>query len=131
MKIILAAALAALALAGCKSGTAAGPPPAASASASAKPHHLAVIARFSGSGIENTRRFTIGGNGNWKLKWSYDCASFGKGNFAVLENGLGTVDVNELGLRGHGTTRGYGDAGQHYLQVNSECTWKMRVLGTR
>jgi len=91
-----------------------------------------VIAAFTGSGQENTRKFMIGGDGTWKLKWAYSCASFGfKGNFIVQEDGgFAGVSVNELGLHGHGSTYGYGDQGRHYLAVNSECDWTMRVVGT-
>lgn len=90
-----------------------------------------VIATFTGSGIQNTRKFTIGGSGTWKLRWSYSCAAFGySGNFIVSEDGsFGAVDVNELGMHGHGSTYGYNDAGRHYLQVNSECDWRVRVIG--
>jgi len=88
-----------------------------------------VIAHFRGSGIENTSRFTT--PSTWTLRWSYNCASFGQsGNFAVLENGgAAGVTVNELGMHGHGTTHGYNDAGRHYLEVDSECSWSMKAIG--
>jgi hypothetical protein len=101
---------------------AAAPPPA-------RPH---VIARFTGSGIENTSQFTIGGSGNWELRWSYNCSSLGSsGNFIVGEdnnNDLSGASVNELGPAGHGVTHVYSDAGRHYLSVNSECSWKMTAV---
>ena len=104
-------------------GTAAAPtsaPPAAPV----KPH---VIAVFHGDGIQNTPQFTT--PASWVLRYSFDCAAFGQsGNFAVTESGLGSVAVNRLALRGHGVTRGYSDAGRHYLEVNSECRWTMRVV---
>ena len=91
-----------------------------------------VLARFHGSGIENTSRFTVPGSGNWELKWSYNCASTGgSGNFIVNEdndNDLNGASVNELGPGGHGVTHVYGDAGSHYLSVNSECTWSMKAV---
>jgi hypothetical protein len=94
-----------------------------------KPH---VIARFSGSGIQNTARFTIRGSGNWVLKWSYNCSNFGlSGNFIVSEDNMGDFNgasVNELGMSGHGQTHVYGDSGRHYLSVNSECNWKTAVV---
>ena len=91
-----------------------------------------VLARFSGSGAKTTRRFTVPGSGNWELKWSYDCASLGsKGHFAVTEDQAGTtgVTVNELGLHGRGVTHAYGDAGRHYLVVNSGCAWRLTAVG--
>ena len=91
-----------------------------------------VLARFSGSGAKTTRRFTVPGSGNWELKWSYDCASLGsKGHFAVTEDQAGPtgVTVNERGLHGRGVTHAYGDAGRHYLVVNSECAWRLTAVG--
>ena len=91
-----------------------------------------VLARFSGSGAKTTRRFTVPGSGNWELKWSYDCASLGsKGSFAVTEDQADTtgVTVNEIGLHGRGVTHAHGDAGRHYLVVNSECAWRLTAVG--
>ena len=113
---------AASAAAGTPSGTAS--PPAAGGPG--------VLARFSGSGAKTTRRFTVPGSGNWELKWSYDCASLGsKGHFAVTEDQAGTtgVTVNERGLHGRGVTHAYGDAGRHYLVVNSGCAWRLTAVG--
>jgi hypothetical protein len=113
---------AASAAAGTPSGTAS--PPAAGGPV--------VLARFSGSGAKTTRRFTVPGSGNWELKWSYSCASLGsKGNFAVTEDQAGPtgVTVSELGLHGRGVTHAYGDAGRHYLVVNSECAWRLTAVG--
>ena len=106
--------------------------PAASAAPKAKATTAAArtIATFSGSGIENTPKFTVGAT--WKLKWTYDCASFGSsGNFIALEDGgsdFSGVAVNELGTGKSGSTMAYGDAGTHYLAVNSECSWTVRVV---
>jgi len=113
---------AASAPAGTPSGTAS--PPAAGGPV--------VLARFSGSGAKTTRRFTVPGSGNWELKWSYDCASLGsKGHFAVTEEQAGTtgVTINERVLHGRGVTHAYGDAGRHYLVVNSECAWRLTAVG--
>jgi hypothetical protein len=107
------------------------PAPRAKASAAA-PAQPRVLARFKGSGIQNTSRFTVAGSGNWELKWSYNCASFGdSGNFIVGEDGdndFNGASVNELGPRGHGVTHIYGDAGSHYLDVNSECDWTLKAV---
>lgn len=103
--------------------------PKASAPAPASRH---VLARFSGSGIENTSQFTVSGSGNWELKWSYDCSSAGgSGNFIVGEdsdNDFNGANVNELGAGGHGVTHVYSDAGTHYLDVDSECNWEMTAV---
>ena len=91
-----------------------------------------VLATFSGTGDENTPKFTV--TGPWKLKWRYDCSSLGfKGNFIVLEDHSFTskVDVNEEGKAGHGATWAYGDTGRHFLDVTSECGWSVKVIGTK
>jgi hypothetical protein len=91
---------------------------------STMPH---LVTTFSGSGEENTPKFTV--SDTWQLRWSYDCSSFGsQGNFAVSEDGaFGSVDVNELGMGGRGSTYGYGDGGSHYLDVSSECGWNVKI----
>ncbi|HET7015386.1 MAG TPA: hypothetical protein VFI65_15825 [Streptosporangiaceae bacterium] len=104
-----------------------------SPTAPAKPQAAAkVLATFSGSGIENTPKFAV--RGTWKLEWRYDCTSFGfKGNFAILTDGGNDpsgADVNELGKTGHGATYAYGDGGRHYLAIDSECAWRVKVVGT-
>ncbi len=111
-----------------------GSTPGTSATTRAKPAAAAkVLATFSGTGIENTPKFTV--SGTWKLEWRYNCSAFGsQGNFAVLTDGGNDpagADVNELGNGGHGTTYAYGDSGRHYLAVDSECAWRVKVVGTR
>lgn len=90
-----------------------------------------VIARFNGSGTQNTASFTT--PDNWALSWSYWGCPNGTSNFQVTEyNADGSIDpngvsVNELGTgRGPVATYAYGDAGTHYLSVNTEsCSWSL------
>jgi hypothetical protein len=91
-----------------------------------------IIARFNGSNDQNTPSFTT--PANWHLSWSYwGCSGGGPSNFAVTEyNADGSIDssggvlVNELGTgRGPVATYVYGDAGTHYFQVVSECSWSL------
>lgn len=88
------------------------------------------VATFSGSGIQNTAKFTV--TDTWKLSYSFDCSGFGSsGNFIVNEDGgsdFNGASVNELGSGKSGSTYAYGDAGTHYLQVNSECSWNVKVI---
>jgi hypothetical protein len=100
-----------------------GPPAAAGANE--------VITRFSGTGTQNTPAFTT--PDSWHLSWSYWGCPSGTSNFQVTEyNTDGTLDpngvsVNELGTgRGPVATYAYGDAGTHYLSVNTEgCNWSL------
>jgi hypothetical protein len=90
-----------------------------------------VITRFSGTGTQNTSTFTT--SSNWHLSWSYWGCPGGSSNFIVTEyNADGSIDpngitVNELGKgRGPVATHAYGDAGNHYLSVNTEgCSWSL------
>ena len=90
-----------------------------------------VITRFSGTGTENTPTFTT--SSNWHLSWSYWGCPGGSSNFIVTEYSAdGSIDpngisVNELGTgRGPVATYAYGDAGSHYLSVNTEgCSWSL------
>jgi len=88
------------------------------------------VASFSGSGQVNTASFTV--SRTWKLTYTYDCSAFGmKGNFAVLEDGgsdFNGVVVNDLGMGKTATSWAYNDAGTHYLEIESECAWKVKVI---
>lgn len=99
-------------------------PPAAPA-APAK----SVVLTVSGNGIKTTKQFTVADN--WSLKYTYDCSSFGsQGNFQVMEQGGdndGMPLVNELAAKGSDVTYQHSDAGQHSLEVNSECSWTVTV----
>lgn len=90
-----------------------------------------VIVRFNGSGTQNTASFTT--PDNWALSWSYWGCPNGTSNFQVTEyNADGSIDVNGVSVNELGTGRGpvatyaYGDAGTHYLSVNTEgCSWSL------
>lgn len=90
-----------------------------------------VIVRLGGSGTQNTQTFTT--PSNWHLSWSYWGCPGATSNFIVSEsNADGSMDfngisVNELGTgRGPVATYAYGDAGTHYLSVNTEgCSWSL------
>jgi hypothetical protein len=66
------------------------------------------------------------------LHWRYDCSAYGTGNFIVSEDGgndFSGASVSELGAGGHGVTHLYGDAGSHYLSIDSECSsWSVESL---
>jgi hypothetical protein len=113
--------------------TAPAPAPSQSSGGAGSPSSGAnqVIVRFNGTGNQNTPSFTT--PATWHLSWSYrDCPS-GSANFIVDEYNadgspdLNGVSVNELGTgRGPVATYAYGDAGTHYLSVNTEgCHWSL------
>lgn len=108
--------------------TAAQSPSASQTSAAATPARAHSVATFTGSGIRNTEKFTV--TDTWKLVYSFNCANFGQsGNFQVYEDGGFTgVTVNELSAGKSGSTWAYSDAGTHYLQVNSECDWTLKII---
>ena len=103
----------------------------ASVQPSPSPGANKVIVRFNGSGTQNTPSFATP-NG-WHLSWAYWGCPSGTSNFSVDEyNTDGSLDpngisVNELGTgRGPVATYAYGDAGTHYLSVNTEgCSWSL------
>ncbi len=107
--------------------------PISAASSSPQPAQPQVIARFNGSGAQNTQSFTV--PDSWHLSWKYWGCSGGTGNFIVSQyNTDGSPDpngvsVNELGSgRGPVATYAYGDSGSHYFSVNSECSWSLAVV---
>jgi len=92
------------------------------------------IARFTGRGDTNTARFTIRGNGNWALRYSYDCsAQPGRfGNFFIDEDAMNNdnpsaVAVDRLGRGGHGSWHVHGDAGRHYLAIQTGCSYTITM----
>jgi hypothetical protein len=116
------------------SPSAASAPPAQTQAAPPAPSRAAVataktVATFSGSGITNTAQFTV--SSTWKLDYSFDCSNFGyAGNFIVMEDGglSGAMNVNELAMSKTGSSYAYNDAGTHYIEVNSECSWTLKVI---
>lgn len=90
-----------------------------------------IIARFSGSGTQNTPTFTS--PSSWHLSWAYWGCPDGTSNFQVTEyNADGSIDFNGISVNELATSRGpvatyaYGDAGTHYLSVNTEgCNWSL------
>lgn len=90
-----------------------------------------IITRFSGSSTQNTPSYTT--PSSWHLSWSYWGCPDGTSNFQVTEyNSDGSIDVNGISVNELGTGRGpvatyaYGDAGTHYLSVNTEgCNWSL------
>jgi hypothetical protein len=116
-----------------QAGPSSGAAPTPVASSSPQPPTPQVIARFNGSGAQNTSSFTV--PDGWHLSWEYWGCSGGTGNFIVDEyNTDGSIDsngvsVNELGAgRGPVATYAYGDSGSHYFSVNSECSWSLAVV---
>lgn len=87
------------------------------------------VATFSGSGVQSTPPFTV--TASWRLDYNFDCSSFGyAGNFIIMEDGglAGAMDVNTLAMTKSGTSYAYNDAGQHYIKVDSECSWSIKVI---
>ena len=86
------------------------------------------VATYNGSGIENTPQFTV--TATWKLDYSFDCTDFGyQGNFIVMEDGtFGAMSVNGLAMSKSGSSYAYNDGGTHYLKINSECSWTVKIL---
>jgi hypothetical protein len=90
-----------------------------------------ILDRFNGSGTQNTATFTT--PDRWHLSWSYWGCPDGESNFQVTEyDSDGSLDfngisVNELGTgRGPVATYAYGDAGTHYLSIDTEgCSWSL------
>ena len=101
-----------------------------SATRSAPAAAARTVATFTGSGTQTTSRFTV--TDTWKLVYSFNCATFGQsGNFQVFEDGgsdFSGVTVNDLAMSKSSSTWAYNDGGRHYLEINSECSWKVKVV---
>jgi hypothetical protein len=90
-----------------------------------------IHAVYASTGSANTSQFTIGGNGTWKIAWSYSCAGLGpQGSFTVGQDGASSIDgayITGLGATGRGVTWAYKDAGTHYLAIRTRCRWRITV----
>src|SRR5262249_54810511 len=120
----------------------AAPSPSSRRSGTIGTRHAVTIATFTGHGDRRlvprpirTSRFTIRGNGNWVLKYTYDCSGQlgGEGNFIVDEDAMNNdnpsaVAINRLGSGGRNSWHVHGDAGRHYLEILTECPYKIRVV---
>lgn len=88
-----------------------------------------VVLEGAGNGIKNTADFTTGDN--WSIAYTFNCASFGaRGNFQIYVydgSDLVGVPANELAMKGGATSYEHGDSGTHYLEINSECAWTVKV----
>ncbi len=87
------------------------------------------VATFSGNGVQSTPPFIV--TSTWRLDYKVDCSGFGAaGNFIVMEDGglAGAMDVNALAMSKSGTSYAYNDAGHHYIKIDSECSWSIKVI---
>jgi hypothetical protein len=121
-------------LAGAAPATAA-PSPSRSLSGMIGTRHTVTIATFTGNGDTSTSKFTVRGNGNWVLKYSYDCSAQpgGEGPFMVDEDAMNNetpsaVAIFRLDSGGKGSWHVYGDEGRHYLQIQTECPYTISVV---
>jgi hypothetical protein len=84
------------------------------------------LIRFSGNGILNSAPFNVP-SGTVTAHFSYNCGSFGQGNFiADMTDGSDDQSIaNALSSGGHQTTTLYptDTPGQYHLEVDSECSW--------
>jgi hypothetical protein len=95
----------------------------------------AALARtFQGTGNRTTSQFTVAPHRQWELHWSYACpAATPAGHLLIREGGAGNagVSVSATGRAGAGSTSAYARAAAHYLVVIANCTWTIRVTGSR
>ena len=101
-------------------------PSAPAAAPTATAPASAVVLTTSGNGMKQTKSFTTGPD--WAVTYTFDCSSFGStGNF-IVDEGNGNSIANSLAAKGGDTSYQHGDPGQHYLSVDSECDWTLKVV---
>jgi len=103
---------------------------ATSAAASSSPvPALHTVATFTGSGADVTPQFTV--TSTWELVYSFNCEAFGSPGIFQVNEDSGTdfsLSVNDLGMIKSASRWAHDDAGTHYLQISSECTWKVGIV---
>ncbi len=90
-----------------------------------------LLLSIDGTGAKKTQTFTV--SGPWSLLWSYSCNDpvtlINFQIFPINQNAsVDTYPVNELTASGRGTTP-YTQTGTFYLQISTDCTWRIRVTG--
>ena len=113
------------------SGSHSNTPTSSSPATTAAPAAAKVLLDKTGSGINQTPKFTT--SGDWEIDWSYDCSNFGSnGNFVItVYSGDGTlhgIAANQLGAKGSDVSNQH-QGGTYYLEMNSECDWHVIVKG--
>jgi hypothetical protein len=82
-----------------------------------------------GNGGGYTAIFTA--RSDWSISYTYDCSNMGRpGEFMVFEQGgprNGAMPVMVLGRKGAAVYFEHGDAGRHYLAIESLCSWTIGV----
>jgi hypothetical protein len=108
-------------------------PPTPKPTSTPKPTPAPALFRVAGSGIKQTRDFTV--PAEWTIEYTYNCSNFASaGNFIVyVYKSDGSLDsndsgVNELGKQGSGSTANHNDAGTVYLTIDSECNWTVTAV---
>ncbi|HEV8222145.1 MAG TPA: hypothetical protein VGQ05_17885 [Streptosporangiaceae bacterium] len=105
------------------------PAPHARAIRPARPAVTSLV--FSGQGSANTTPFAIGGEGRWKVAWSYDCGGQAPG-FTIRQTpaaaaGTAGLTVTRAGASGRGVAWAGHDPGQHALRIRTACAWHLAV----
>lgn len=92
-----------------------------------------VLLRMSGSGTGHSTQFTVPRNVSWDEAWTYDCSAAGgsTGNFMThvytAGGSLVAVGTNELGNGGSGSYH-YVNTGTFAIEVDSDCSWSIKVV---
>jgi hypothetical protein len=90
-----------------------------------------VLLNRTGFGEAQTAAFIT--TTNWSVTYIFNCSTLGSpGNFLMyVDNTNGTANhdagISSLALYGGETTH-YHDSGEHYLRINSECSWTIKVV---
>jgi hypothetical protein len=86
------------------------------------------VTTYSGSGTETTPQFTT--TANWQIAYSFNCSQFGEPAQAeiVEDPGSGPILLNLMTLTTQGSVQVSGSAGPHDLEVNSPCSWTVKVI---
>lgn len=85
-----------------------------------------VVLHLSGTGSTTTPALTTGSD--WSIEYTFTCAD--ASGFRVLEWGPGEDGVplvDRSGSEGIGATYAFAEPGNHWLQINTACSWTVTV----
>lgn len=89
------------------------------------------IRLIRGDGTGRNATFSISRKGVWGLAWSFSCPARQHGTFVLNEDNTDSdydQQVDSSGPSGHGLIWSSGDSGDHYVTVDSGCSWSVRIV---
>jgi hypothetical protein len=91
----------------------------------------ATLDQFRGSGPVKRHKFQVSKPGDWGISWTFTCRAITAGSFTMSESGgnvTNGIELSASGPRGRGISWHLHDPGHHFLVIDSDCPWVVKVV---